>query len=51
MLCYAEPVVSAGLGVVLLGETLTLIQISGIFVVVGALVGATLLQQRPKSQA
>ncbi len=51
MLCYAEPVVSAGLGVVLLGETLTMVQISGIFVVVGALVGATLLQQRPKSQA
>ena len=47
MLCYAEPVVSAGLGVVLLGETLTLVQVSGIFVVVGALVGATLLQQRP----
>jgi drug/metabolite transporter (DMT)-like permease len=48
LLCYAEPVVSAGLGVVLLGEALTLIQISGIFLVVGALVGATLMKQRPQ---
>ena len=48
LLCYAEPVVAAELGVVLLGEALTLVQISGIFLVVGALVGATLLQQRPK---
>ena len=46
LLCYAEPVVAAGLGVVLLGEVLTLVQISGIFLVVGVLVGATL--QRPK---
>ena len=48
LLCYAEPVVAAGLGVVLLGEALTLVQISGIALVVGALVGATLLKQRPK---
>ena len=48
LLCYAEPVVAAGLGVVLLGEALTFVQISGIILVVGALVGATLLQQRPK---
>lgn len=48
LLCYAEPVVAAGLGVVLLGEALTLVQISGIVVVVGALVGATLLKQHPK---
>ena len=48
LLCYAEPVVSAGLGVVLLEEALTLMQISGIFLVVGALVGATLLKQRPQ---
>ena len=48
LLCYAEPVVSAGLGVVLLGEALTLMQISGIVLVVGALVGATLLKQRPQ---
>ena len=48
LLCYAEPVVAAGLGVVLLGQALTFVQISGIILVVGALVGATLLQQRPK---
>ena len=48
LLCYAEPVVAAGLGVVLLGEALTPVQISGIALVVGALVGATLLKQRPK---
>jgi drug/metabolite transporter (DMT)-like permease len=41
LLCYAEPVVAAGLGVVLLGEALTLMQISGILLVVGALVGVT----------
>jgi drug/metabolite transporter (DMT)-like permease len=39
-------VVAAGLGVVLLGEPLTLTQIGGIFIVVGALVGATLLKKR-----
>jgi drug/metabolite transporter (DMT)-like permease len=48
LLCYAEPVVAAGLGAVLLGEALTLVQITGIFLVVGALVGATLLKQRQK---
>ena len=47
LLCYAEPVAAAGLGVVLLGEALTLVQIGGIVLVVGALVGATLLKQRP----
>jgi len=36
------------LGVVLLGEALTLMQVSGIFLVVAALVGATLLKERPK---
>jgi drug/metabolite transporter (DMT)-like permease len=45
LLCYAEPVVSAGLGMVLLGETLTLVQISGIVLVVGALIGAALQRQ------
>ncbi len=45
LLCYAEPVVSAGLGVVLLGEMLTLVQIAGIVVVVGALVGAALQRE------
>jgi probable blue pigment (indigoidine) exporter len=48
LLCYAEPVVSAGLGVILLGEVLTLVQVAGIALVVGALVGATLWQQRAK---
>jgi inner membrane transporter RhtA len=46
MLCYAEPVVAAGLGVILLGETLTPVQIIGIALVVTALAGATLLNQR-----
>jgi len=48
LLCYAEPVVAAGLGVVLLGEALTLVQVSGIVLVVGALIGATLWRYRPK---
>ena len=47
LLCYAEPVVAAGLGVVLLGQALTLVQISGIILVIFALVGATLLKQSP----
>lgn len=42
ILSYAEPVVSAGLGVTLLGETLAPIQITGIALVVTALVGSTL---------
>lgn len=42
LLCYAEPVVAAGLGVILLGEVLTPVQISGIALVIIALVGATL---------
>jgi drug/metabolite transporter (DMT)-like permease len=47
LLCYAEPVVSAALGVVLFGEALTLAQAGGIVLVVGALVWATLLKQPP----
>jgi drug/metabolite transporter (DMT)-like permease len=46
LLSYAEPVVSAGLGVTLLGETLPPIQISGIALVITALVGATVWQPR-----
>jgi drug/metabolite transporter (DMT)-like permease len=42
LLGYAEPVIAAGLGVVLLGEVLTPVQVGGIFLVVGALAGATL---------
>jgi drug/metabolite transporter (DMT)-like permease len=45
LLSYAEPVASAGLGVVVLGEALTLTQIGGIILMVGALVGATMLKQ------
>jgi probable blue pigment (indigoidine) exporter len=46
LLSYAEPVVSAGLGVALLGETLAPIQITGIALVITALVGATVWQPR-----
>ncbi len=46
LLSYAEPVVAAGLGVVLLDETLTSTQIAGIALVVTALVGAALWQPR-----
>lgn len=45
MLSYAEPVVAAGLGVVLIGDKLTAIQVGGIVLVVAALVGSTLLQE------
>ena len=38
---YADAVISAGLGVVVLGQALTLVQIAGIALVVLALVGAT----------
>lgn len=51
LLCYAEPVVAAGLGVVLLGEALTFTQIGGIVLVVGALVGATLRKKSAKQPA
>ena len=47
LLSYAEPVVSAGLGVTLLGETLAPIQITGIALVITALFGATL--RRPST--
>lgn len=46
LLSYAEPVIAAALGVTLLGETLTSIQIAGIALVIAALVGATLWQPR-----
>ena len=41
LLSYADAVISAGLGVVVLGQALTLIQIGGIALVILALVGAT----------
>jgi drug/metabolite transporter (DMT)-like permease len=45
LLSYAEPIVSAALGVVLLGEALTLTQIGGIVLMVGALAGTTVLRR------
>jgi drug/metabolite transporter (DMT)-like permease len=44
LLSYAEPVVAAGLGIVLLGEALTPVQVCGIALVVVALIGATVRQ-------
>jgi drug/metabolite transporter (DMT)-like permease len=41
LLSYAEPVIAAGLGVILLGEALLPVQMVGIALVVAALVGAT----------
>jgi drug/metabolite transporter (DMT)-like permease len=41
LLSYADAVISAGLGVVVLGQALTLVQVVGIALVVVALVGAT----------
>ena len=48
LLCYAEPVISAALGVAVLGEPLTLTQIGGIALVIVALIGATALGHRRK---
>jgi drug/metabolite transporter (DMT)-like permease len=45
LLSYVEPIVSAGLGIALLGEALTLMQIGGIVLMVGALAAATMLKQ------
>jgi drug/metabolite transporter (DMT)-like permease len=42
LLSYAEAVISAGLGVILLGQALTLPQVAGIAIVIVALIGATL---------
>jgi drug/metabolite transporter (DMT)-like permease len=42
LLSYVDAVISAGLGVVVLGQALTLIQVAGIALVIVALVGATL---------
>lgn len=48
LLCYVEPMVTAALGVVLLGEMLTISQIGGIVMVVVALTGARLMNQLVK---
>jgi drug/metabolite transporter (DMT)-like permease len=42
LLSYAEAVISAGLGVILLGQAPTLPQVAGIAIVILALIGATL---------
>jgi drug/metabolite transporter (DMT)-like permease len=42
LLSYADAVISAGLGVIVLGQTLTLLQVVGIALVIVALVGATI---------
>jgi len=47
LLCYAEPVVSAGLGVALFGESLTFTQMAGIILVIAALIWATQLKPSP----
>jgi len=49
LLSYAEPVVAAGLSVTLLGETLAPIQVTGIALVIAALVGATLWRRTPST--
>jgi drug/metabolite transporter, DME family len=41
LLSYADAVISAGLGVFVLGQALTLVQIAGIALVILALIGAT----------
>jgi drug/metabolite transporter (DMT)-like permease len=41
LLSYADAVISAGLGVAVLGQALTLVQIAGIALVIVALIGAT----------
>ena len=41
LLSYADAVISAGLGVVVLGQALTMVQVAGIALVIVALVGAT----------
>jgi len=50
LLSYAEPVVAAGLSVTLLGETLAPIQVTGIALVIAALVGATLWRRTPATK-
>ena len=41
LLSYADAVISAGLGVIVLGQALTMFQVAGIALVIIALVGAT----------
>jgi len=46
LLSYVEPVTAAGLGIALLGETLSPLQLTGVALVITALVGATRWQHR-----
>ncbi len=46
LLSYAEPVITAGLSVIVLGEALTLVQVAGIALVIVALIGATVRRPR-----
>lgn len=46
LLSYAEPIIAAGLGVIMLGEMLAPLQITGIALVIAALVSATLWRPR-----
>jgi drug/metabolite transporter (DMT)-like permease len=46
LLSYAEPIITAGLGAAMLGETLTPLQMTGIALVVVALVGASMPRPR-----
>jgi len=47
LVSYADPVIAAGLGVVVLGQSLTLVQIAGIALVILALIGATARRSQP----
>lgn len=47
LLSYVEPVTAAGLGVTLLSETLAPLQVTGIALVIAALVGATWWKRAP----
>ncbi len=44
LLSYTEPVITAGLGVVVLGEPLSAVQIAGVALVIVALIGSTLVR-------
>jgi drug/metabolite transporter (DMT)-like permease len=48
LLSYAEPAITAGLGVVVLGEALAPVQVAGIVLVVTALVGVTWWRPRAR---
>ena len=51
LLSYADAVISAALGVIVLGQALTPVQILGIAIVVLALIGATTRQRPPTASS